>query len=67
METVRKPWWTARQLRDAIERCNAECSQLIAQRAPAKALEGRRKCIEQLMRELQEAEQYERRRVKKDV
>ena len=52
-------WWTSQQLRDAIERCNAECEQMLAQHAPAEAIESRRKSISHLMRLLCNVERME--------
>ena len=53
-------FWTAQQLRDAIERCNRECSEMLARHARPGAIEGRRKGVEHLMLLLQNAEREER-------
>lgn len=53
-------FWTAQQLRDAIERCNAETEAMIARHARPGAIEGRRKGIEHLHRLLENAEREER-------
>ena len=52
-------WWTAAQLREAIERCNRECSEMVARHARPGAIESRRRGIEHLMLLLRNAERAE--------
>ena len=53
-------FWSAAQLREAIERCNRECEALNASHAPAEAIMGRRRGIEHLHKLLENAERAER-------
>lgn len=53
-------FWSAAQLREAIERCNRECEALIASHAPTEAIMGRRRGIEHLHKLLENAERAER-------
>lgn len=54
-----RPFWTAAQLREAIERCNADCEAMIARRAAPALIEGRRRGVEHLHLLLANAERQE--------
>lgn len=51
-----RPWWTAAQLRAAIDRCEAEIETMIANHATPAAIEGRRRGVTRLHSLLRNAE-----------
>lgn len=53
-------FWTAKQLREALERCNADCADAIARHEPAERIEQKRRGIETLNNLLLNAERRER-------
>ena len=53
-------WWSAKELLDAIERCELECVTMIANHAPPEAIQSRRQGMERLYDWLYEAERQER-------
>ena len=52
--------FTSKELRAAIDRCNAECSRMVARHEVPEKIQSRRRGIETLMRWLARAEERER-------